>query len=57
MNYLIAAKNIESLVFEFRGIKVMLDTDLASLYETETKRLREQVKRNARLCSIPRSVA
>jgi hypothetical protein len=46
MNTLIHSNNIESLVFEFRGIKVMIDTDLAALYETETKRLREQVKRN-----------
>ena len=36
----------ESLIFEFRGYKVMIDTDLASLYETETKVLKQQVKRN-----------
>lgn len=36
----------ESLIFEFRGYKVMVDTDLASLYETETKVLKQQVKRN-----------
>jgi hypothetical protein len=29
-----------------RGQKVMLDEDLAMLYEIETKRLNEQVKRN-----------
>jgi hypothetical protein len=34
------------MVFEFRGLKVMIDIDLAALYETETKRLREQVRRN-----------
>ena len=39
-------KNFENLIFEFRGIKVMIDVDLAALYETETKRLKEQVKRN-----------
>ena len=30
-----------------RGQRVMLDSDLAELYEVETKRLNEQVKRNA----------
>ena len=36
----------ESLIFEFRGYKVMIDIDLATLYETETKVLKQQVKRN-----------
>lgn len=36
----------QSLIFEFRGFKVMIDTDLASLYGTETKILKQQVKRN-----------
>jgi hypothetical protein len=35
-----------SLFYEFHGHKVMLDFDLASLYGVETKRLKEQVKRN-----------
>ena len=35
-----------SLIFEIRGYKVMIDTDLAALYETETKILKQQVKRN-----------
>jgi uncharacterized protein YecT (DUF1311 family) len=38
--------NYESLIFEFRGYKVIVDQDLASLYETETKVLKQQVKRN-----------
>lgn len=38
----------ESLIFEFRGYKVMVDSDLASLYETETKALKQQVKRNVK---------
>ena len=38
--------NYESMIFEFRGYKVMIDSDLASLYETETKVLKQQVKRN-----------
>jgi hypothetical protein len=36
----------ETLIFQFRGFKVMIDTDLAMLYEVPTKRLKEQVKRN-----------
>ena len=38
--------NIESLIREIRGQKVMLDFDLAMLYGEKTKRLNEQVKRN-----------
>jgi len=37
---------IEKKIFEIRGHKVMLDFDLAALYEVETKRLNESVKRN-----------
>ncbi len=39
---IIASKN-----FLIRDKKVMLDSDLAELYEVETKRLNEQVKRNS----------
>ena len=38
--------NIKNLIYEIRGIKVMLDSDLAKLYGVETKRLNEAVKRN-----------
>ena len=31
-----------------RGTKVMLDSDLAELYGVESKRINEQVKRNAK---------
>lgn len=37
---------IQNKIFEVRGQKVMLDADLASMYEVETKRLKEAVKRN-----------
>ena len=37
---------IQKLIYEIRGHKVMLDSDLARLYEVETKRLNEAVKRN-----------
>ena len=38
--------NIENLIHEIRGQKVMLDRDLADLYKVEVKRLNEAVKRN-----------
>ena len=37
---------IEDLIYEIRGKQVILDTDLAKLYEVETKRINEVVKRN-----------
>ena len=37
---------IKNLIHEIRGYKVMLDSDLAMLYEVETYRLNEAVKRN-----------
>ena len=33
-------------IYLIRGQKVMLDSDLAALYQVETKRLNEQVRRN-----------
>lgn len=39
---------IQTKIYELRGQKVMLDYDLADLYEVETKRLKESVKRNSR---------
>lgn len=39
-------ETIKSKIHEIRGQKVMLDYDLALLYETETKRLKEAVRRN-----------
>ena len=37
---------IESLIITARGCRVILDSDLASLYGVLTKRLNEQVRRN-----------
>ena len=37
---------IENMIYEIRGKQVMLDSDLARLYETETKRINEAVHRN-----------
>jgi len=39
-------KPIQDLIFEIRGQKVMIDCDLAQLYEVPTYRLNEAVKRN-----------
>jgi len=37
---------IEDMIHEIRGQKVMLDRDLARLYEVETRALNQAVKRN-----------
>ena len=37
---------IKNSILEIRGKKVMLDMDLAKIYEVETKRLKEAVRRN-----------
>ena len=39
-------EKIEAMIYSIRGHRVMLDSDLAKLYGVETKRLKEQVKRN-----------
>jgi hypothetical protein len=36
----------EIMIFTFRGKKVMIDSDLALLYNVPTKALKQQVKRN-----------
>ena len=40
--------NIQNLIYVIRGQRVMLDFDLARLYEVETRSLNQTVKRNAR---------
>ena len=44
--HLIPLEAIEHRIHVVRGLKVMLDKDLAELYQVPTKRLNEQVKRN-----------
>jgi hypothetical protein len=41
------AIRIEALIRSVRGLRVMLDSDLARIYGVELKRLNEQVRRNA----------
>ena len=43
-----ASSLIESKILLIRGQKVMLDSDLASLYQVKTHQLNEAVKRNRR---------
>jgi len=38
--------NIQNLVYEVRGKNIMLDFDLADMYQVETKSLNLSVKRN-----------
>lgn len=47
MPSIISVEVIVSKIFEIRGKKVMLDSDLAKLYGVETKYLIRQVKRNS----------
>jgi len=42
----ISNDTIHSKIYLIRGRKVMLDSDLAELYEVETKNLTRQVRRN-----------
>lgn len=39
-------QQIENLIYEVRGVQVMLDRDLAQLYEVEVGQMNRQVKRN-----------
>jgi len=41
-------RSIQNRIYELRGERVMLDFDLAALYEVETKVLNQAVKRNTR---------
>ncbi len=45
-NNTLLVPRIESRIQVIRGLRVMIDVDLATLYGVQTKRLNEQVKRN-----------
>jgi hypothetical protein len=45
-NALIPAERIAQAIFVIRGQKVIIDADMAELYEVTTKRFNEQVRRN-----------
>ena len=48
MNEIIEKENIENMIYEIRGVEVMLDSDLAKLYQCKngTKDINKAVKRN-----------
>ena len=46
MNEIVEQEKIEGIIYEIRGVQVMLDSDLANLYQVETKRVNEAVKNN-----------
>jgi hypothetical protein len=46
MTGLVSAERIENIIFLLRGYKIILDSDLAVLYEVEVKQLKRQVRRN-----------
>ena len=48
MAKLVSVEHIEAKIYQIRGKKVMLDEDLAKLYEVPTKQLTRQVRRNIR---------
>lgn len=37
---------VENMIYEIRGVQVMLSSDVATLYQTETRRVNEVIKRN-----------
>ena len=41
-------RSVQNRIHEVRGERIILDRDLAALYETETKALNLAVKRNSR---------
>jgi hypothetical protein len=43
---IISQNQLEQRIFTFRAVHVMIDRDLAEMYQVEVKRLNEQVKRN-----------
>jgi len=46
MDTIIPIERITSKIYLIRGIKVMMDTDLAELYQVKTKALKQAVRRN-----------
>ena len=46
MKEIIEKENVVNMIYEINGKEVMLDSDLAQLYQVETKRINEAVKNN-----------
>ena len=45
-NILSSDNSIQNIIYDIRGVKVMLDYDLAAIYGVETRTLNQAVKRN-----------
>ncbi len=43
---LLANKSMQDIIYDIRGVRVMLDYDLATIYSVETRTLNQAVKRN-----------
>ena len=41
-----ASDSVEKMIYEIRGVQVMLSSDVAKLYQVETRRINEIIKRN-----------
>ena len=50
-----AVNQVQQKIFVYRGLRVILDSDLAKLYGVTTKQLNQQFKRN--LSRLPRDFA
>ena len=46
MNEIMEKISVENMIYEIGGVEVMLDSDLAKLYQVETKRINEAVRNN-----------
>ncbi len=46
MNQIQTDIKMDNLILEIRGQKVIMDSDLAALYEVETRTLNQAIKRN-----------
>src|ERR1700749_13360 len=46
-NMIITEEHISDKTYLIRGVKVMLDRDLAVMYDVEARRLQQQINRNA----------
>ncbi|MCD6180801.1 MAG: ORF6N domain-containing protein [Candidatus Cloacimonetes bacterium] len=44
---ILETQQIQNRIFAIRDLHIMLDTDLAEIYQVQVKRLNEQVKRNS----------
>lgn len=45
---MISIQSLQNRIYEIRSERVMLDIDLAALYDVETRALNQSVKRNIR---------